>query len=61
MVREESVEEWDGAPDGTSPDSDGPMTIPQKMDQATVNVCAKVFACFEMKLKEKSKQAAVKT
>ncbi|XP_064629122.1 interleukin-1 receptor-associated kinase 1-binding protein 1 homolog [Lineus longissimus] len=61
MVREEAVEEWDGAPDGTSPDSDGPMTIPQKMDQATVNVCAKVFACFEMKLKEKSKQAAVKT
>ncbi|XP_072035347.1 interleukin-1 receptor-associated kinase 1-binding protein 1-like [Amphiura filiformis] len=58
-IREDQSHEWEG-PTPSQQDSaagnEGPMTLQQKIANATVTVSAKVFASFELVSRDKSKQ-----
>ncbi len=47
-IREESVKEWEGSADGLH-DMDSVTTMQHRITQATVHVCVKVSATFELK------------
>ena len=54
MIKEDQCEEWEGPSEGT-PTATVPITVQQKIQNATVTVSVKVTGCFELKSKVKLK------